>query len=250
MKEATTIKMDILPAVENIIYEQRESGVTHTPFELEYILYTAIKDGEAAMVETAIEQYLNHGLVVGRMSLNSTRQMRYWAVACISIAIHYAILGGLDETDAYNLSDTYIRHVDALSDVKEYVTYLRAKAVELAEKVRKSKERKVYSAIVRKCLHYIHIHLHERLPIAELAQELGVSRDYLSSLFKKETGESLHAYIVHEKLEASKVLLLQGVSYEAISYSFAFCSETHYITCFKREYNMTPGQYRKVSSSY
>ena len=196
-------------------------------------------------MEAANENYMNHGLVVGRMSLNYTRQMRYWAVACISIGIHYAILGGLDETDAYNLSDTYIRYVDDLTEVKECVTYLKEKAMELASKVRKFKERNIYSPIIKKCLHYIHIHLHERLPIAMLASQLGVSRDYLSTLFRKETGVSLHAYILHEKLEASKQLLIQGEAYDVISYSFAFCSESHYITCFKREYGMTPRQYKR-----
>lgn len=58
---------------------------------------------------------------------------------------------------------------------------------------------------------------------------------------------SLHNYILQEKLEASKVLLLQGVSYEAISYDFAFCSETHYITCFKKKFGMTPGEFRRQS---
>ena len=245
MKKEKWVKMDILPAAENIIFEQRESGVTHTPFQLEHILYIAIQNGDAEVVETAIENYLKHGLVVGRMSLNNTRQMRYWAVACISIAIHYAILGGLDETDAYNLSDTYIRYVDGLTDVEECVTYLKTKAVELVTQVRESKERNVYSPIIKKCLHYIHIHLHERLSITELASQLGVSRDYLSTLFKKEMKRTLHAYILHEKLEASKQLLMQGESYNTICYSFAFCSETHYITCYKREYGMTPGEYRK-----
>lgn len=244
MKE-NNMKINILPESDNMIYEQRETGITHTPFQWEMAVYHAIKEGNQSALITAIEQYMENGFVIGKLSGNSLRQMKYWAVATISVAIHYAILGGLDETDAFNLSDVYICRVDEMNNMETCVAYLKDKAEELVEKVVKSKEHAITSPIIRKCMHYIHIHLHERLTIAQLAERLGVSRDYLSILFKKETGSTLHSYIMREKLEASKAMLLQGIPYHLISYNLAFCSETHYITCFKREYGITPGNYKE-----
>lgn len=244
MKNTEQPNIEILSPSPNQIYEQRETGVTHSPFQLEYPLFQAIREGNTTEVGTAIQNYLKHGLIVGRLSRNTLRQMQYWAVSCISVAIHYAILGGLDETDAFNLSDIYIRQVDQVTSIEEIIPYLKEKALELTGLVEKTKYKRAKSPAIRRCLHYINIHLHDKLPIALLAKECKLSRDYLSVLFKKEMGISLHNYILKEKLEASKLLLLQNQNYDTISYTLGFCSETHYITCFRRRFGMTPGEYK------
>lgn len=241
---STNTKIEIISSSSNPIYSERESGLTHSPFEMEYILYTGIKLGNIEQVNSSIAAYLKSGLVVGHLSNNSLRQMQYWAIACISIAIHYAILGGLDETDAYNLSDIYIRQLDRFSSMDEIISYLKEQALCLTSLVGQSKYKGIHSPAIRQCLHYINIHLHDKLPIALLARECNLSRDYLSTLFKKEMNSSLHAYILHEKLEESKLLLAQKESYADISYTLSFCSESHFITCFKREYGITPVLFR------
>lgn len=102
-----------------------------------------------------------------------------------------------------------------------------------------------YSAPVKRTIHYIHVHLHDRLKVQEIADEIGISRDYLSTIFTKEVGESLHQYILQEKVKVSKDMLTEGRSYEQISYDLGFCSETHFIQCFKKVCQMTPGEYKK-----
>ncbi|HOO28508.1 MAG TPA: AraC family transcriptional regulator [Lachnospiraceae bacterium] len=239
-------KAEILPDTKDPIYEQRETGTTHTPFRLEYVLYQSIMQGNKKQMILAIEEYLQNGLVIGRLSKNAGNQTKYWAVSCIATAIHYAILGGLDETDAYNLSDQYIRHIDRLTELEACIEYLEACAIELVEKVADAKTKEIHSPAIKQCIHYIHIHLHEKLVIEALAKEVGLSRDYLSVLFKSETGTCLHAYILREKLEASKGMLSQGLDYDTIAYNLAFCSESHYISGFKKEYGITPGEYRRT----
>ena len=107
-------QVEVLPVTAHPLYDTRESGKTHTPFSLERALCTAIELGDEAAMDRAIADYMAHGFVVGTMSGDRLRQVKYWAVATVAIAIHYAILGGLDETDAYHLSDAYLREVDRL----------------------------------------------------------------------------------------------------------------------------------------
>lgn len=239
------IKFNILPEKDNMIYEERESGITHSAFSLEYDLYTGIRNGDRIQVKNAIRKYMKSGFVVGRLSRDSLRQIKYWAVACISVGIHYAILGGLDETDAFNKSDEYIRYVDQCKSIEECIHYLELKAVELTGLVQNVAFRGVRSDSVRECIHYIHVHLHDRLEISSLAETLGLSRDYLSALFKKETGIALHTYIMKEKLTVAKEMIKKGATNEQVSYSLGFCSETHFIKNFKREYGLTPGVFKK-----
>ncbi len=64
-----TYSVEIIQKTNNPIYEQRESSLTHSPFHLEIILYTAIKLGNETEVTKAINQYIHHGIVIGRLSL-------------------------------------------------------------------------------------------------------------------------------------------------------------------------------------
>lgn len=241
------IPVTIIPNKENIIYDQRETGIIHSDFSLEYLLYKAIQAGDTATVNEAIDNYLKRGFVVGKLSDDALTQVRYWAVSCIAVAIHYAILGGLDETDAFNLSDIYIRKVGECTSMEECVSYLRVKAIELAQAVNESTVLKYDSKVISDCIHYINVHLHERLKVDTIAKHLGFSKDYLSSLFKKTTGITIHQYIIKKKLESAKLMLIKDTPFNEICFSLGFCSESHFIECFKKEYGITPGKYKDLT---
>mgnify|MGYP001060333109 FL=1 len=115
--------------------------------------------------------------------------------------------------------------------------------------VAESRENSVYSQPIRKCLHYIHTHLHERLDVATLSKECGLSEDYLSYLFKKNIGINLSKYIKAQKLQASKEMLKENYSVSDIAYYLGFCSESYFISCFKKEFGKTPKQFRNNITS-
>ena len=127
--------------------------------------------------------------------------------------------------------------------MEECLDYLCDKALELTRKVNEDKIPQCYSPLINQCMHWIHIHLHHRLKIADIAAELHVSRDYLSQAFKKETGITLHRYIVDQKLEEAQHMLSQGKSLYEISYTLCFCNESHFIQLFKKKYHVTPAEY-------
>ena len=237
-------KVEMLPESDDAISEERESGMTHSPFYLDVVLYSAIRNGDTEGVIQSINDYLGKGLVIGRMSMSAERQMKYWAVAAIAVAIHYAILGGLDETDAYNLSDEYIRTIDRIKDMEDCISYLKEKALELTEAVADCGKRK-YSGQISTVVHYIHVHLHEKLDVKSLAACCSLSPGRLSVRFKKETGKGIHEYVLEQKLKASVSMLAEGKKLSEICYQLGFCSESHFIELFRRQYGgRTPGAYR------
>ena len=237
-RQTSGIGYEFLGSSKNFLYDARETGKTHTTFAYELLLYRAIQNGDITGVDNAITLYRNSGLVIGHMSDNPLREIHYWAVSAIAIAIHYAILGGLDESEAYQLSDRYIQEIDLILTMEECLDYLCDKALELTRKVNEDKIPQCYSPLINQCMH-----LHHRLKIADIAAELHVSRDYLSQAFKKETGITLHRYIVDQKLEEAQHMLSQGKSLYEISYTLCFCNESHFIQLFKKKYHVTPAEY-------
>ena len=154
-----------------------------------------------------------------------------------------AILGGLDETDAYNLSDEYIRHIDGLFSIDACVEYLSSRAIQLVRAVVASKKEHALSPRIKACTHYIHVHLHDKLTVGALAEHVGLSEGYLSRLFRQETGQSLSRYILCKKLEAALPMLDAGIPYGQVAYNLAFCSQSHFIHCFKAHFGTPPAAY-------
>ena len=73
-----------------------------------------------------------------------------------------------------------------------------------------------------------------------------MSPSYLSTLFKKEMGMSITAYIMEKKMEAARNMLkYSDYSYSEISSILAFSSQSHFIRAFKKHNGDTPRAYRE-----
>ena len=238
------LNIEVLPkGVEIPMFQQRESGVAHTPYSREVAFYSLIRNGDIQGLRDCMESFVQESLVVGRMSNDNLRQSKYLAVSCITLATRYAVEGGLMESEAYNLSDKYIQSIDNMDDTDDILFFLIEKAGELTMLVKEHKERLEYPSYIRKAIKIIDSHLHDKLVCEDIAKECGVSKDYLMKQFRAYVGMSMKQYITFQKLEASKELLLGDVAYKDVGYYFGFCSQTHYISAFEKEYGMTPKQY-------
>ncbi len=244
MKKYNVRQLPELEKNEKPIFSERENGMVHFPFKEELELCNAIKKGDREGLEKIFSRTLHSEMTVGKLSSDRITSVKYWAVTTVATAVHYAILGGMDETDAYNFSDECIRAIDSFKEYDECIDFLVTRALELADMVRDSGDKSGYSEAVKTCLHYIHLHLHEDIPLTLLAEVTGLSRPYLASLFKRETGSSIHEYILDKKMEEAKALLKEGRSCKEVSYILGICSQSHFGKIFKNEYGITPEEYK------
>ncbi len=238
------LSLKIIPQeISDSIYEQREATTFHTPYKDEIRLFSCIKQGNLEMLIEHLKGFLGSGIVVGNMSKNNSRQHQYMAVSCITLATRYAIQGGMNETDAYNFSDDFIRTIDTIENPMHIMEYLAEKIIELTNLVASNSKKLKYSPHIRKCMAYINKNLHKKINVKDLADECGLSEDYISHLFKKEVGENLSSFILKQKLELSKTLLFEEFDSSKICYTLGFCSQSHFISAFKKEYGITPREF-------
>lgn len=242
MGQQKLFSIQIVPGKENTAFQQRESGIAHTSYLEETAFLSLIEQGNVPMVKQMLGAFVASGIVIGRLSDNPVRQMQYWAVCCITLGTRYAIQGGLDEMEAFNLSDQCVRHVDQMTSSDEIIAYLEEMVLKLTELVHKSAY-KDCPASIRKCMNYIDQHLHETIRLADLAALVNLNEDYLSKLFKKHVGKNISGYIMEKKLEAAKTMLLEKNDPKMVAYYLGFCSQTYFISCFKKAYGVTPHQY-------
>ena len=93
---------------------------------------------------------------------------------------------------------------------------------------------------------YIQHHMSEPITAEKIAEELFLSRPYLSRKFKEETGESQMDFILKEKTEEAKRLLrYSDKSLTAIGSYLGFSSASHFSRVFKTYVGSTPSEYRE-----
>lgn len=177
------------------------------------------------------------------MSKNELQQQKYMAVSFITLATRYAIQGGVEENDAYNYSDEFILKIDSAKSKAKINSLIVDAAIELTNKVSLRQKNFNYSPHVRKCVAYINKNLDKKITVSDVAEHCNLSSDYLSHLFKAEMGVNLSNYITHQKLELSQALLFEGYDNEKICYLLDFSSQSLFISLFKKEYGMTPGEF-------
>lgn len=98
---------------------------------------------------------------------------------------------------------------------------------------------------VRKALQYIALNYETDLTLTKVAEYLGVSPNYFSTLFHKTVGESFREHLCRVRIEESKRLLLStDIPLNQISLAIGFSDQSYYCKVFKRITGLSPGEYR------
>lgn len=186
----------------------------------------------------------------GILSRNSPiRAHKNLMICSVTLATRAAIEGGLDSELAYTLSDLYIQEIEETHQIKDLVQLDIKMLCDFADRVKRHKEHK-YSKAVNKCQSYILNHLYEEITLAQLAEYVNLHPNYLSELFKKQTGTAISQYIQKEKIEEAKRLLASShYSILDIAGWLHFHDQSHFTRVFKKSEGITPKKYKDIHHS-
>lgn len=93
-------------------------------------------------------------------------------------------------------------------------------------------------------LEYIELHLTDELSLNVLERELFINRYYLSKLFKKHIGNTIHQYITYKRIAVAKTYLSEGRSVTEAREMSGFTDYTSFLKLFKRTVGVLPKNYR------
>ena len=93
---------------------------------------------------------------------------------------------------------------------------------------------------------HVRENLDKEITLKDLAQLVGISESSFSRRFKASMGITPYQYVIQERLEAAKHMLLHGdISLAHVAAATGFSSQSHFTTVFKKLTHMTPLQYRR-----
>jgi AraC-like DNA-binding protein len=204
-------------------------------------LHFAMLRGEKEPALLILNEMLAHILVYSNFGISAMKARLLEMLVILSRA---TIEAGADPAETFRLSEDFISQIEQYDDLDQLALWISdivhrfvLQAFDLAQ----AKQ----SDVVFKATNYIKRNCAEKLSLDSLAKEVFLSKSYLSSVFKKETGMSLTVYINKVRVEKSKKLLLgDDNSLMCISSQCGFKDQSYFTKVFKRETGVSPRRYR------
>lgn len=217
----------------------------HNPYDQELREQESIKNGDIEALKRCWEEKYEGS--IGLLSHDPLRHIKNLAIAVISISSRSAIAGGLNSESVFSMVDEIIMKIEHSYTNKEKVLQvIHDTQLKFTEMVNENNSRRVFNPIISKAKDYVTRNIHKKITIDEIANWLGVHRNYLSTLFSKSENKTLSQYIIEEKINrCCNILKYSDYPIQQIGMHFGFCTQSHFTKQFKKHIGMTPGQYRK-----
>jgi two-component system response regulator YesN len=104
-----------------------------------------------------------------------------------------------------------------------------------------------YSLPVRQAINYVKTNLGGEISLAEAARKTGLTPEYLSALFFRETSRNFSSYVTELRIEAAKKILAKRRAkiYEAAE-QVGFSDARYFCRVFKKATGLSPREYIKL----
>lgn len=235
----------------DILFENNENNIHHNPYDQEMREFGSIENGDLIQLEKSMQE--DYDGTIGTLAKDPLHNLKNLGIVLVTLASRAAIRGGLSPEISFSLSDSYIQQIEECRDLALVAPLAHKAEFQYAEMVHEIKEKqkgilkKQKNPRINKCKDFIFSHLHDRITLEDLAAEADCNPNYLSQLFKECEGISISGYILQEKINRAKNLLIYSdYSYIEIATYLGFSSQSHLGTQFKKHTGYTLRQYREI----
>lgn len=206
----------------------------------------AIAMGDFSYFESRADRMISSLNVLGDMAKNNQKKIEYLFVTVLAQVRITAVGAGMSFEEACDLSDLYLQKLEKCTSNDEILNLMQNMRIDYAKRVNRIKQNKRRNQYVEFCKDYIVQRITKTFRFQDISDQLGISIEYLSKLFSEQEGMTMTEYRIKMKLKAAKnQLKYSQYSISEISEYFSFSSPSRFSAYFKKEYGMTPLQYRK-----
>ena len=208
----------------------------------EQLLYDHIKEGDVEYLEKQdFYEAPSHPIIIDDLKKNE----EYMTVISISLAARAAIEGGLSSAEGFINNDIYLKKLSQCKTVFEMDRLRRESQIYFARLVADHKKKSGVNFHVEEVKKNIISKRFTKISLQEIADELGISKEYMQKLFKKYEGISITEYISDIKIEAAcNMLRYSDRKIQEIAEYLHYGSVSHFSTAFQKKMHQSPKEYR------
>jgi two-component system response regulator YesN len=98
--------------------------------------------------------------------------------------------------------------------------------------------------IIYQAKDYIQANLHMDLSLEQCSRQINLSQGYFSNLFKKVVGVSFQQFVIQEKMEKAKSMLIGDFQVQEIAQELGYEHRRYFSEIFKKHTGMTPSEFK------
>ena len=158
--------------------------------------------------------------------------------------IRSVISGAIAEASAdEEMSDTILE-----SMFRQILAYM-IRSFRSVKHVRYSSEASEAESLCYLVMNYIDTHIYTIKSLSEIGEALNYNYNYLSNLYKRTTGDTVMAYYRDRRLEAARLLLLEGrASVTGVASALGYSSLYTFSRAFKERFGVPPTKVEQTAA--
>ncbi len=162
--------------------------------------------------------------------------------------ILYLLNNAFTESNTHQFEQTLNNSIKNiyLFDTVEELKHFISRTIESIFQYLREKESDNHQQVVNQIILFIKENLDKPLLVEDIASKVFLSPNYIRSIFKEKTGETILSFITKAKLEKATELLHQrSLKIKDVCSSVGFESVSYFCSLYKKYKGMTPNEYRK-----
>lgn len=186
------------------------------------------------------ELYISQLVETGRMDAVVLKQFNQDFLQIVySLMEQKNIQAHLIFSDPFSIS-LFEKATNSVYDTMEWVRHIILRVKDYSTKLEDS------LSVIDKVKRYISLHIGEELSREDIASYVYLNPDYLTRLFKKETGQTMIEYIQSERIESTKKLMeTTNLSVSKIAEKMGYSNFSHFARMFRKHTGLSPLEYKK-----
>lgn len=213
-------------------------------YSYENELMSAVSKGQAHKADLLLNSFSN--ISFEQRLTDPVRNTKNYCIIMNTLLRKAAEKGGVHPVYLDSASSAFAGKIEQLGRIEEVPPLMQEMFRSYCRLVRKH-SMKSYSPPISKAITFIDSDLTANLSLSTISQALNISSSYLSTLFKKETGQTLTDYISHRRVNHAKHLLeTTRLQVQTIAQHCGIVDVQYFSKIFKRITGKTPKEYRET----
>ena len=203
-------------------------------------LLERLRTGSVQEVKALLNEVIGHVLFSEGGQIDA---VRIRTVELTTLLSRVAMEGGAKPDSIYRLSSHFLSRLYEEQELEDLCLLMQEVLESFMSAMFREKDKG--NPYIRKALRHMSDHYSEHLELQQVAEVVGLSPSYFSTLFRQTVGTSFRDHLNWIRVEESKHLLLNGNDTLAdIAVSVGFPDQSYYCKVFKKIVGITPGKYR------